>query len=130
MQGNNQRGWFRFFLCPKCLRLLETWYDFCCAKEVYYTERIDTDNEVEEIFDYDVSGTVEYCGSQCPECGESFEFRGEYILIEISRNFNVRVVDPQYSYWTEDEARKRQFTRLKNRIIEQFIKMREKNGRE
>jgi len=127
MKENKQEEWFAYFLCPKCLQLVEYWHNFYCGNEVYFTERVNTELEVEEWFDFDISGTVETRGSQCPNCGETFDFQGEYILIEISKKFEIRVADPAYNYWTENEERKRLFDRLKNKIIDKFLKRREKN---
>lgn len=129
MKGNKQEKSFAYFLCPKCLQLVEYWHNFYCGNEVYFTERVNTELEAEEWFDFDIMGTVETKGSQCPNCGETFDFQGGYILIEITRKLEIKIPDSDYSYWTENEERKQLFNRLKNKIIDEFLKLREKNER-
>lgn len=118
--SDNQR-WFAYFLCPNCKKLVKYW----CESYVgtcYYTNKVNADLDTVETFGCKTIDGGFDC-SYCPLCRHGFQEGSEYFLIEISRNLEIRVFDPTWNYWTADEERKRLFGSLKNKIIDQHLKI-------
>ena len=119
--ADSQEKWYHFFLCPNCLRITKSWIEYAeeyvsveyeVIVDGYSTERISSDL----ISDH-------FVGSECPICGAKFDYGAGIFEIKISRKLEIK---PVGSYYDDYDVWKTE----RNKIIDQFLKWREKHARE
>jgi len=121
---NRNQEWFAYFLCPNCKRLVKYWHESFTGT-CSYINRVNTDLDPIETFGYEIVDS-EFYESYCPLCKCIFQKESEYFLIEISRNLEIRFYDPTWNYWTANKNRRKLFESLRNNIIDQHLKILEK----
>ena len=118
--ADRQKKWYHFFLCPVCVRITKSWIE-------YAEELVNTIFEV-TVDDYKtikLSSDViddQFIGSECPMCGAKFDSSSCAFEIKISNNLEI---EPIGARWDVEDI----LVKARNRIIDQFLRWRDKHER-